>query len=192
MGVDAGLLAGVAAGAGGAVLGLVAGFGLANPVQIVSSSILAAMMAAIAAVDARSLRVPNSLNVVVALGGGIATWLGAGAPGESLAASAVAAVLGALLCGGSLLALREGFFRLRGVDGLGLGDVKLAAAGGIWVGWQLFAVAVLLAALGALATIGFWSIAKGPWQRTSRIPFAAYLAPAIWLVWYLAARQILA
>jgi leader peptidase (prepilin peptidase)/N-methyltransferase len=143
-------------------------------------------------VDARSLRVPNLLNLLVAAGGAIATFFGAGAPGENLASSALAAGLGGLLCGGALLALREGFFRVRGIDGLGLGDVKLAAAGGIWVGWQLFAFALLLAALGALAVIGLWSVAKGPWQRTNRIPFAAYLAPAVWAVWYMAARQLLA
>ncbi len=34
------------------------------------------------------------------------------------------------VCGGVFLAVRELFFRLRGIDGLGLGDVKLAAAGG--------------------------------------------------------------
>ena len=54
------------------------------------------------------------------------------------------ALLSGLLCGGALYLLREGFFRLRGVDGLGLGDVKLGAAGGLWLGWEFFAVAVLI------------------------------------------------
>ncbi|MDQ3560170.1 MAG: prepilin peptidase, partial [Pseudomonadota bacterium] len=85
-----------------------------------------------------------------------------------------------------LFLLREAFFRLRGVDGLGLGDVKLAAAGGIWLGWELFATAIMLAAIGALAFVATRTILEGPWPRTRRIPFALYLAPGIWVSWFLA------
>ena len=41
---------------------------------------------------------------------------------------------GAVLGGGSFLALRFLYFRYRGVEGLGLGDVKLMCALGAWVG----------------------------------------------------------
>jgi leader peptidase (prepilin peptidase)/N-methyltransferase len=62
--------------------------------------------------------------------------------------------------------------------------VKLAAAGGVWLGWQLFATTVMLAACGALIlVVGHIAIYRG-WPRDKRIAFAAFLAPAIWIVWY--------
>jgi leader peptidase (prepilin peptidase)/N-methyltransferase len=99
--------------------------------------------------------------------------------------------LGAVLCGGALYLVREAFYRLRGFDGLGLGDVKLGAGGGVWLGWELFPFALLLAALGALAWIGFRTWAEGEWPGDRRIPFAAFLAPAIWAVWYISRRMTL-
>jgi leader peptidase (prepilin peptidase)/N-methyltransferase len=56
--------------------------------------------------------------------------------------------LGALITGGIFLAVRAGFQQLRGAHGLGLGDVKLAAAMGALLGPSpaLLAIAVAAAA----------------------------------------------
>lgn len=86
------------------------------------------------------------------------------------------------LTGGVLWLLREGFYRLRGHDGLGLGDVKLAAAAGCLIGASGFALALLAASVAGL----LYALARGV-GRTERIAFGVALAPAIGLVWGLIA-----
>jgi leader peptidase (prepilin peptidase)/N-methyltransferase len=83
-----------------------------------------------------------------------------------------------------LLALMEGYRRWRGRDGLGLGDIKLAAVAGAWLGWvMVFAVLELatLAAIAAYLVTAF--VRKQPLRGTAFLPFGAFLAPAIWLGW---------
>lgn len=73
--------------------------------------------------------------------------------------------------------------RLRGRDGLGLGDAKLLAAGGAWLGWQALPSVVVIAAGTALAVALAARLAGGKLQATTRIAFGPYLALGIWLVW---------
>jgi leader peptidase (prepilin peptidase)/N-methyltransferase len=177
-----------AAGIAGALVGGVLGAGLGEPHHVGQSALLGCCMSAIAMEDARRLRVPDSWNMSAALAGLAVAWLGLDAgPGqfEGLAATGLAA-LQAALCGGAFLLLREAHFRLRGREGLGLGDVKLAATGAIWLGWQLFAVAVLFAASAALVWVAAQSAAGRVWPRHRMIPLGAFLAPAIWASWYVA------
>ena len=98
---------------------------------------------------------------------------------------ALAIGLDVLLTGGVLLAFREIYFRRRGFDGLGLGDVKLAAAGGLLVGAQAFAFALLGASLLALAGVAALHVmARGRVALAGRkLAFGALLAPAIHLAW---------
>ena len=100
--------------------------------------------------------------------------------------SAVRCVDGAL-CGGVFLLLREVFYRLRKKEGLGLGDVKLAATGGIWLGWEMFALAVAIAAFAALLIVGAGALRSRAWPGERRIPLAVFLAPAIFGAWYFSA-----
>jgi leader peptidase (prepilin peptidase)/N-methyltransferase len=170
----------IAASSSGALLGLAFG----EPHRIGASAFLAGCMAVIAIDDARRLRVPDSWNLAAALGGFVAAWLGAGPTlAESVTATGGAA-LQAGLCGGAFLLLREAYLRFRGTEGLGLGDVKLAATGGIWLGWQIFAVTVMLAAFVALVWVARQAAVSRAWRRDRKIPFGAFLAPAIWVCWY--------
>jgi leader peptidase (prepilin peptidase)/N-methyltransferase len=69
-------------------------------------------------------------------------------------------------------------------EAMGLGDVKLIAAIGTFVGWKgiLFTIA---AASFLGATCGLAAIALGKRERSAKIPFGPYLAMAavIWLFW---------
>jgi leader peptidase (prepilin peptidase) / N-methyltransferase len=69
-------------------------------------------------------------------------------------------------------------------EAMGLGDVKLIAAIGTFVGWQgiLFTIA---AASFLGATFGIAAIVLGKRERSAKIPFGPYLAVAavIWLFW---------
>lgn len=182
----AGSRSAVAAGAAAALIGAAAGAALLAPFQILASAVLAGLMGAIAAEDLRRFTVPDTLNALAALAGLAAVWLAARATGLDPLPGLLQALLQMGLCAGSLYLLREAFFRLRDVEGLGLGDVKLAGTAGIWLGWELFAVAVLLAATGALAFVTSRRLLDGGWPREQRIPLALYLAPSIWVVWFFA------
>jgi leader peptidase (prepilin peptidase) / N-methyltransferase len=93
---------------------------------------------------------------------------------------------GALLGGAALWIVRAGYFRLRGAEGLGLGDVKLAAGCGAWVGLQGLPAVLLLAAVGGLVWVTLSSWARGIGiHSVDRVPFGAFLAPALWIVWML-------
>jgi leader peptidase (prepilin peptidase)/N-methyltransferase len=170
--------------AGAALLGAVAAAGFGQLLHIAASAALAGAMAAIAIEDFRRFRVPDPWNLFAALAGFLTIALAARSAGSDPLGALASAALGGVLCGGALFMVREAFLRLRGVDGLGLGDVKLAATGGIWLGWQAFPYAVMLAALSALVYVALSRRRNGAWPRQRKIPFALHLAPAIWACWY--------
>jgi leader peptidase (prepilin peptidase)/N-methyltransferase len=144
-------------------------------------ALLAALMLATAITDSRRYIIPNELTgAAVALG-----LLRAGSVGPDADLYAVMwAALRAAAIALPFLALMAGYRRWRGRDGLGLGDVKLAAVAGAWLGWvTIFAVVELatLTALGAYVANGYW---RGrPLRATAFLPFGAFLAPAIWIGW---------
>jgi leader peptidase (prepilin peptidase)/N-methyltransferase len=112
-----------------------------------------------------------------------ARWGQAADAGGAPLDTALALTVDMLLPGGSLFLLRECFFRWKGYDGLGLGDVKLALAGGAVAGavgfcWALFAASAL-----ALAFTGLKAVWCRPISGHERIAFGAALAPAVWTVW---------
>lgn len=155
----------------------------AEPYQIAASAFLACTMGAMAFEDVQRLRVPNAWNALAALGGFVVALVDAWWVGSELLSALGWAALSGIVCGGVFFLLREIFFRLRGVEGLGFGDVKLAATGGVWLGWELFPVAVSVAALGAILWIAVTAAISRSWPRERKIPFAAFLAPAIWIAW---------
>ena len=94
----------------------------------------------------------------------------------------------ALLRGAALalgfLALRALYQRVRGREGIGLGDIKLAGVAGAWLGLvTIFAVIELaaLTALGVYVVNGY--LRQRPLKATAFLPFGAFLAPAIWIGW---------
>lgn len=89
--------------------------------------------------------------------------------------------------------LRLGWRAWRGEDGLGGGDVKLAAWLGAWLGWQGVALTFLLGSLLGIV-VGGVLIARGRADGRTALPYGVFLAPAaavstlqgpaIW-AWYL-------
>ena len=149
---------------------------------------LALLMLAIALVDARWFIIPDQLSAAgFALGLINAAVV---APQEIGQAAALAFARGAAL---ALLfyALRALYRRLRGRQGIGLGDVKLAAVAGAWLDWSTMPIAVEIAALAALGVIGVRHYASG--QRLDaalKFPFGLFLAPSIWACWLLEATLL--
>ena len=88
-------------------------------------------------------------------------------------------------------ALRYGYARLRGRQGLGLGDVKLAFVAGAWLDLLMVPVAIELAAFAAL--LGYFLrqlVGRQSISATSRMPFGLFFAPAIWISWIIEARWL--
>src|SRR6185503_11798028 len=72
------------------------------------------------------------------------------------AVSVFASLLGAVVGGGSLWLVREGYYRLRHVEGMGLGDVKMMLMVGAFLGWQLTLLTIFIGSLlGSLIGILF-------------------------------------
>jgi leader peptidase (prepilin peptidase)/N-methyltransferase len=141
---------------------------------------LAAVMIAIAAIDARQFVIPDKLVLAgLALGLLEISFAQVGPIIANIGSSALRALLLAALFLGFRLLYRT----IRGYDGLGLGDVKLAAVAGLWLDWMSAAIAVDIAALSALA---FVLIAAARHRRVTgktKVPFGLFFAPAIWLSW---------
>jgi leader peptidase (prepilin peptidase)/N-methyltransferase len=91
------------------------------------------------------------------------------------AVSLAGAVLGALVGGGSLWLVGKLWKVLRGIDAMGLGDVKMMFAVGALLGWRLTLLTIFLGAMtGALAGIGLM-IAKRERNLQTLIPFGIFL-----------------
>jgi leader peptidase (prepilin peptidase) / N-methyltransferase len=73
--------------------------------------------------------------------------------------------------------------RLRRRAGLGLGDAKLLAAAGAWLGWPALPGLVVVAAGLALAVALVRAAFGERLGAATRIAFGPYLAAALWLFW---------
>ncbi|TPQ36301.1 prepilin peptidase [Bradyrhizobium guangdongense] len=138
-------------------------------------------MLAIATTDARSYRIPNELTAAAfALALLRALAIGPEPGAEAVLWTALRALAVAL----PLLALMMLYRRWRGRDGLGLGDIKLAAVAGAWLDLVTVAVVIELAALAAIsAYVLNAALQRKPLSATAFLPFGLFLAPAIWLGW---------
>ena len=100
-----------------------------------------------------------------------------------LAASLIAppgitlALLGALLGGGVLWAIAEIYVRVRGIEGMGMGDVKMLGMIGAFLGAPLMALTLVLASFaGAVTGVALLASGRGDLQR--KLPFGTFLAAA--------------
>ena len=88
-----------------------------------------------------------------------------------------AAVLGVLIGGGGLLLIAEIYYWLRRQEGLGMGDVKMLAMIGAFLGWQQMLVTLLLASLlGSVVGIGMILLGLGGSKPT--LPLGSFFALA--------------
>ncbi|MEX2644464.1 MAG: A24 family peptidase [Acetobacterales bacterium] len=129
---------------------------------------------ALAAIDLRHFVLPDAITLPLMGSGLLVAAATGGTP--ALATSAFGALLGYML----LAATAAIYLRLRGRDGLGLGDAKLLAAAGAWVGWYGLG-AVLLAAIAAALAIATLRWRRGLADGATPIAFGPYLAAATWI-----------
>jgi leader peptidase (prepilin peptidase)/N-methyltransferase len=142
---------------------------------------LAAAMVGIAFVDARRFFIPDELVLAtVVLGMVHAAVAGSYEIGVALPMAALRGAIMAVV----FLAVRVAYRKLRNREGMGWGDVKLAAVAGVWLDWTTLPLAIEIA---ALAAIFFYVVRqyvlRRPLSLAGRLPFGLFLAPAIWLCW---------
>ena len=118
---------------------------------------------ALSIIDARTFLLPDCLTLpLIAAGVGHSAWINtpSGSPFGHYCLEA-AWSLAAAAAGFLVMALVAGIFRrIRGIEGLGLGDAKLFAAAGAWLGMTALPSIMLVAAMTA------WSQS---WRQTQHV-----------------------
>jgi leader peptidase (prepilin peptidase) / N-methyltransferase len=101
-----------------------------------------------------------------------------------------AAGLGALVGGGSLWLVGEAWKRLRGVDAMGLGDVKMMLGFGALLGWRGAALAIFIAAFTG-AVVGMIAVAlQKDKNMQTQIPFGIFLGIGSVVAFFFGERMI--
>jgi leader peptidase (prepilin peptidase)/N-methyltransferase len=86
-----------------------------------------------------------------------------------------ASLIGIIVGGGVLFLIAEAYYRVRREEGLGMGDVKMLAMIGAFLGWKLTLVTLMLASVGGSA-IGLLLIAGRRGDMKYALPFGTFLA----------------
>jgi leader peptidase (prepilin peptidase)/N-methyltransferase len=85
------------------------------------------------------------------------------------------AVIGVLLGGGVLYAIAAGYYLWRREEGLGMGDVKMLAMIGAFLGWQAVLLTLVLASMsGAVIGLAMMALQRGTMKYA--LPFGTFLA----------------
>ena len=96
----------------------------------------------------------------------------------------VSALFGAFCGAAGLLLVAVAYKQVRGRDGLGMGDVKLAAMLGAFLGVSGLVLTILLASFGG-TVLGLALMARREGTGATALPFGSFLAPAaaVTLLW---------
>lgn len=137
---------------------------------------LGLLLAMLSAIDLRTQRLPDALTLpLIGTGLGIVALTDTGQLGWRLAAASVGFL--------TLWGLARLYRAYRGRAGLGLGDAKLLAAAGAWIGLAGLPSVLLIASFAAIAVVA-WALWMR-WEITAEtaIPFGPFLALGFWTVW---------
>lgn len=137
------------------------------------------VLLALARIDLATGLLPDRLTAPLALAGLAVAWFAS--PQDPTAALA-GAIFGMAAGFASLAAVAWLYRRLRGRDGMGLGDAKLLGAAGAWIGAAALPLTVCVAATGALVAV--LAARRFGWrlERDGAVPFGPFLCLAVWIV----------
>jgi leader peptidase (prepilin peptidase)/N-methyltransferase len=150
--------------------------GVLFPGMWTASIVLGIVLVLLSVIDIRIYRLPDVLTLPL-IGAGLLFceyfhW-------DRLSGRFLAAILGyALLFGFAAL-----YVRIRGREGLGLGDAKLFAASGAWLGLEGLPSVLLLASGTALSALLLAAVAGRRVTSSTRLAFGPFLAFGTWAVW---------
>ncbi|WP_417317562.1 prepilin peptidase [Emcibacter sp.] len=163
-----------------ALLGIV----LLPPTLYIWGGVLFIPLVFLGLIDLKTYRLPDYLTLPLILAGVVPSYLElAGFP--PILHSLAGAVSGYLF----IFLVATAYRRLRGREGIGMGDAKLLAAGGAWVGILFLPFILLLASVAGLLVV--FVTFRGSARLQTAIPFGPFLAAGIWLTWISAVSSLL-
>ena len=134
--------------------------------------------------DLKSYRLPNLLNAAVLLCGifytlyiGQSFWL---------------PIISFSIATSILLATAYLYHKIRDQHGMGMGDVKLFAAGAVWLHPTHLPLVLFFASAAGILGYYIQNTSKSSDDKSARIAFGPYLAGAIWIVWLFGEKIFLA
>jgi leader peptidase (prepilin peptidase)/N-methyltransferase len=134
---------------------------------LISRVVFTAMLIVLFGTDLETQRLPNVVTLP-----GIAIGLVSSAflpPGLN------DSVLGVMVGGGILLLIRWAWRQATGVEGMGLGDVKMLAMIGAFLGWRQVIIVLFFSSLSG-AIVGLWIAVQQRHGLQYRLPFGTFLA----------------
>lgn len=140
--------------------------------QYCSIVALASICLAIGIIDQKTMKIPNPFTISVATLGFI-FW------GTQSIRDLWLQVAFAILILLMMELFRASFRKLRGKEGLGMGDVKLIAASAVWITPAHISIFLLLASATALLKVQCIPPPKITPKNSTRIPFGPYLAASL-------------
>ena len=145
--------------------------------EFLSAWLLTSILLILIVIDWRELRLPNVLTLPgFAIGVVFAAF--------SVRVDIVDALIGAAVGAGSLLAVAWYFRLRRGIEGMGMGDVKLMAMIGVFLGWR---PTIMVIILGSLLGIVYFVIfaARSAEGAATKLPFGTFLGivAIVMLLW---------
>ena len=158
-----------------ALAGLAAKLGLWNQ-PIYLTVILLVVLLWLSWFDLTEMRLPDFLTLPLIAAG--LTWA------VFVTHQPVPAAIGAVA--GYIMIWGLGVFwqKVRGQQGIGLGDAKLLAASGAWLGWVGLPFALMIASATGLLVAGLMSLGmRRQIEFSSAIPFGPFLALGFWVTW---------
>lgn len=138
----------------------------------IMKSLLILALLYLAYIDWRTFRLPNVITLPLIILGITFSWV----PSLRLTTPA-SAFVGAFLGYGLLWVLNTSYRALKNRNGIGMGDAKLLAALGAWLGWSALPHILLIASLTGIAGGIIWLKWRGH-QLQQAFPFGPFLAIA--------------
>ncbi|EEB85287.1 prepilin peptidase [Roseobacter sp. GAI101] len=141
--------------------------------DVIATPPLVAVLIWLSVTDWQSFRLPDAGTLpLIMCGLLLAVWRDGSVPVDQ--------VIGTVAGFAVFWAIGAAYFRARGIDALGLGDSKLLAAAGAWMGWQALPSMILISSITGIAV----ALVRGG-DSSANIPFGPSLALAFFLHWAL-------
>jgi leader peptidase (prepilin peptidase)/N-methyltransferase len=145
--------------------------------SVFATAVLGSTLLVLSLIDIRTHRLPDILTLpLAAVGLPLPFWTETALPFELR-------LIGLGVGFAALWAIATLFRRLRGYDGLGLGDAKLLGAAGAWLGPYALAPLMLIATCVALIAIGGAALLGHKVSARTAIPFGPFLCLGFFTMW---------
>lgn len=134
---------------------------------LVSRLVFACAMIVLFVIDLQHRILPNVITLPGVLIGFVFSWF--------LPPGWFDSLVGITAGGGILLLMAEAYYRIRKEEGLGMGDVKMLAMIGAFLGWKLMLVTLVLSSfMGSIIGLTVIALKKGDMKYA--LPFGTFLA----------------